>query len=436
MDTQIKSIIMVVFALIATILLISAVGYNDEQEWTFAQTIFGQTKVVNTTGPFWKLWGKTYSYPRYHEIEFSKEATEKSPTDESIRVTFNDGGTADMSSVIRIITPVTEEEQRKFHRQFGGSIEGIENAVWAHLSNCIKATGPLMSGSEHQSSRKAEFTQLVQDQLEDGLYAMRRIERILKDQTDEKGNPITVFATELLLEKDATRPQVSQLSPLLDYNIKIAQFSITESEYDDATRKQFEQKKNAFLAAERAKAQREEEVQQRLMIEEKGRREKAEYEAAAFKEKAKQVIEAQRESEVQNINANREKAVAEIQAQRQFEVATLEKKTAETNAAKVLEVAKLEKLAADQNAAKIIALANAEQERIRLGGAITEEKRVLAEIERDTKIGVAEKLSGVNVPGIIVSGGGDGAGQDTQSNLINMFLLRQLGVLPEIGKQQ
>lgn len=404
------------------------VGFNEDQNWAFVQNIFGQTKIVNKAGMYTKWFGTSHVYPRNYQVEYHVEDGEQ------IRTTFNDGGTADMSTMIRFSTPNTEEKQRAFHRLFGGNMQNVENAVWGHLANSIKSAGPLMSASEHQASRKSEFAKVVQDQLEDGLYEMKRVKTELFEQVDEKGKPLTVFATEVVLKDQI--PQIAQPSPLKDFGITITQFSITETEYDEQTRKQFEQKKSAFLAAERAKAQREEEVQQRLMIEEKGRREKAEYEAVALKEKAKATIEADREKEVAITNANREKEVAETTAAKMLAVAKLEKETAETHAERQLSVAKLEREAAEENAAKIIVLAKAEEEKIRLAGAITEKERVLAEISKEQSIGIAEKLSVIKVPSIIINGGSSDAENQTstQDNLINLMLMRSFGILPEEKK--
>lgn len=424
------------FVLIIGIFLFSSiVGTNDDQNWQVVQYPNGTVEVKNKPGWYLTWFGSVWTYPRNIQLEFTKERTDESPTDESTRVTFNDGGLADMDVMIRFATPTTEEKQRNFHRLFGGNMQNVKWAVWGHISNVLKATGPLMSASEHQSSRKGEFNQVATDQLSRGLYEMRRVERKLLDQFDETGKPITVYATEVIHEVSPEGvqglPKVAQVSPYVDFAIMVMQFSITEVDYDEKTREQFAAKKDSFLRAESAKAQREQEVQQRLMIVEKGLREKAEVEAVANKEKAGAVINAAREKEVAETNAIREKIVAETNAERQVQVALLEKKTAETNAQRQLEVAKLERMAAEERAKQVIVLANAEKERITLAGAITEEQRVLAEISRDQAIGVAKELAKVNVPNFIISGGSGEAseGSNVQELLMNTFLLQQMGVL-------
>ena len=109
-------------------------------------------------------------------------------------------------------------------------------------------------------------------------------------------NPITVFATEIVNDTN-NNPIIDQPSPLFEYGMGVLQFSIEGTKYDEETERQFAAKKKSFLAAEKSKAEREQEVQQRLMIIEKGLREKAEVEAEANKVKAKAIIEAQQKVE-------------------------------------------------------------------------------------------------------------------------------------------
>lgn len=326
-----------------------------------------------------------------------------------------------MNAMVRFSSPVTLEGKRKFHQLFGGNEEAVEAAVWAHLSDAMKSSGPVMSASEHQSARRGEFTSLVQDQLQKGLFEMKRVSRSLQDQFDDKGKPITVYATEVVFEGDTSAQKIARCSPLTDFGIVITQFSITDVIYDDQTQRQFAQKKEAFLAAEGSKAQREKEVQERLMVEERGRREKAETESLALREKAQAVINAQKEKEVEETNAARKLAVAQLTKQEK-----------ETVAMQQLEVARLDKERAKEESEAQIILASARQKSLELGGALSERDKILAEIERDKCIGVADKLSKIAVPQFIINGSGEGNSGSTNDSLMNLFLLRQMNVLPDI----
>lgn len=382
------------------------IGNNRDQSWLVVQYPWGTVSVIDTAGWYFKT-GSYWTYPRNWQVEYDK--------DYAFKVVFNDGGSAIMNAMVRFSSPTTVEGKRKFHQLFGGNEEAVEAAVWAHLSDAMKSSGPVMSASEHQSSRRGEFTSLVQDQLQKGLFEMKRVSRVLQDQFDDKGKPITVYATEVVFEQDSSAQRIARPSPLTDFGITITQFSITDVTYDDQTQRQFAQKKEAFLAAEGSKAQREKEVQERLMVEERGRREKAETESMALREKAKAVIDAQRQKEVEETNAARKLAVAEYT-----------KRESETRAQQDLEVARLDKERAKEEAEAQIILASARQKSLQLGGAISERDMVLAEIERDKAIGVAKELAKIHVPQFIISG--DGAG--THDSMMNLMMLKYLNVLP------
>lgn len=438
LNTRVK----VVSALIAVtvVLLIGAIccfgmiGYNQTQEWQVYQSVTGNVKIIDTPGYYWKGFGTVWTYPRSTQYYYSASEEEGGTRDQSIRVTFNDGGTAQISSFVKIQMPPTADLRLKLHQDYGGNLENIKAAIRSHLTNCIKSTGPMMSASENQASRKAEFNETVEAQLKRGLFEMNRttIEldevaeiKQVKDPVTGESKPVEVKArvqaTEIV-EKDG-KAVVVQESPLARYDIDIIQFSVTETEYDTKTKEQFAAKKEAYLAAERAKAQRQEEQQQRLMIVEKGLRQVAETEAAANLEKKKATVEAEKQREVAEID----KARAVIAAKQKVEVASQEKTEAETRkqiAQIVAETAELTKKAT-------ISAAEAKAKEIEIAGGLTERDRILAQIKADRDAKVAESLAQIKVPGVVIVGGQQGEGQSNgmTETLMNLLLLKSTGVI-------
>lgn len=397
------------------------IGINADQDWVIVQYPWGSVRVVDSAGWYPRVGHSYWSYSRNWQVEYDGEW--------AFKVVFNDGSSAKMNAMVRFASPTTPEGKREFHRLFAGNTEAVEAAVWAHLSDAMKSSGPVMSASEHQSARRGEFTSLVQDQLQKGLFEMKRISKTLQDQFDDKGKPITVYATEVVFNDDGSH-KIARPSPLSDFGLVITQFSITDVTYDEQTQRQFAQKKEAFLSAEGSKAQREKEVQERLMVEERGRRQKAEAESIALKIKAEEVINAQRLKEVAELTAQKEKVVAETNAEKTLAVAILTKREAETRATQELECAKIDKMRAQEEAEARIILASAQEKALKLAGALSERERVLAEIERDKAIGVASHISRIKVPEFVISSGSDG--KSAQDSLINMMLLNQLNLLPKM----
>ena len=141
----------IIFCVIAAVTLIGGyasfdalVGKNDDQNWQILQSVTGDIKVIDRAGYYVKKFGTVTTYPRAVQEEFGRAEGE------SVRTTFNDGGTAEISTMIRYQTPTVEEHRKKFHRDFSGNIANANTSVRAHLINVIKATGPLMSASENQ----------------------------------------------------------------------------------------------------------------------------------------------------------------------------------------------------------------------------------------------------------------------------------------------
>ena len=290
-----------------------------------------------------------------------------------------------------------------------------------------------MSASENQASRKAEFNLIVEEQLSRGLFKMRRTEIELNDLTeivdagiDDSGATITkekkavVQATQIVNDKDG-QPIVIQPSPLKTYGIEIMQFSITEIEYDDATLMQFAAKKESYLNAEKSKAQRQEEVQSRLMIEEKGRRQVAEIQAEENQKKERALIQAAQAEEVAEI----QKRQAVIEAKKRAEVAAQIKVETET----LREIAAIEAQTAELKKDAVISAAEAKQQEIEIAGGLSEEKRILAEIQAKRDVEVAVALAKVQSPGVVFSGGSDGGGGNALENLISLWLLKANGII-------
>lgn len=415
--------------LFAVVVFNKCFDYNHATTWQVYQPMRGAASIVDKPGWYWKGFGSVTTYPRMLEASYLATADR----DESIRTTFNDGGTAQVSAFVRVKLPLDSGLRMQLHQDFQGNPENIKPSIGAHLTNCIKASGPVMSASENQASRKAEFNQIIEEQLSRGLFKMRRTKIELDDVveiadagTDKDGNKVTeekkavVAATEIIVDKDGT-PIIIQPSPLLTYDLQVKQFSVLDIDYDQQTLLQFAAKKQSYLNAEQSKAQLQEEVQQALTVREKGLRQIAEIQAVENQKKEKALIEAAQQAEVAEIT----KKQAVTQASQRVEVAEQSRLEAE----KFKEIARIEAETAELKKQRAISEAEAKKQAIEIGGSLSERDRVLAEIEREKAIGVAAELAKTRVPGVVISGGGEGAGE-TLGCMIQYLLLKHNGLLP------
>ena len=437
-----KSIFSIIAGIVALIVIIAifagGVGKNDAQNWQIVQTVGGKITVRDRAGWYPKWFATVWTYPRYVDKTWNDILDEGEKAKEATRTTFNDGGTAQISTYVRYMTPVTDEQRIEFHRQFAGNIANATVSVKSHQINCVKATGPLMSASENQSARKAEFTQLIWNQLTDGLYAMKRVEKEVIVEEDpiimgaitgtvvpsviKTPKPKVEFkiTTELVLDSKGI-PTIAKSSPLVSYGIKVLQFSVTGIEYDPDTLKQFATKKLAYLAAEQSKADREMEKQERLNVIEKGLREVATAQATGNVAKETAVVAAQLKAEV----AEQAKTEALTIASMAKEVSAIEMAQAQIK----LDTARLD-------AEAVIVLAKAEQEKINLAGALTELEQAMIDAQVQMADAVSSNLAKVNVPMITMGGSGGGANGTAgglDMNLVNLKMMVDSGILEKLG---
>jgi hypothetical protein len=411
------------------------VGHNNMQDYQVYQSVSGNVSVIDKSGYYGKWFATVWTMPRSMQHYYSASVKEGSKSDDSIRVTFNDGGTAQIGSFVKIRLPSDEAHRLLIHQDYASNQDSIVDAVKAHLTNCVKSTGPMMSASENQASRKAEFNQVVEEQLIKGLFEMERTEVELNDVAQMEAAGIGADGKAIMREKKAKvaatkivrdekgQPIVVQESPLKRYGIEVIQFSVTETEYDSKTLEQFAAKKQSYLAAEQAKAQRQEEQQQKLMIIERGLRQVAETEAAANLEKKKATVAAQQQQEVAVI----QKAEAVTKAQQKVEVALQDKQEAET--LKAIAQIKAERAELDKKA--VISAAEAKAKEIEIAGGLSDKDRILATIKADRDAKVAAALAGVKTPAVVIVGDNkEGKGGGLNENLMNLMLLRATGVLP------
>ncbi len=420
---------------------------NEATNWQVKQSINGKVTIQDKPGYYIKMFATITTYPRYISQRWNDIQGDGANTIESIRTTFNDGGTAQISTDIRFATPSSDEDRKIFHQQFGGNIANATIAVKSHLINCVKASGPLMSASENQAARKAEFTQLVENQTAEGLYGMERIEKYIElpqseDEiaSGEKPRTEAVTATRLILDSNGL-PVVAKVSPLKTYGITVLQFSITETVYDPETLKQFAAKKESFLAAEKSKADKIKFAQAemstvaeyaQLIAEEKGKADMA---------KMKQVTDAERDAELATIAAQKNvdvamlaKEQAETVASQTLSVNKINKEAALVIASQAFEVAEINATAALEDKKATIAKAEGKQKSIELSGAITEQEEVLAKINAQRDVSVALALSKMQSPSTVMLTNGQGGNADGGNyfgQLLGYGMGQKFGIIPD-----
>ena len=445
-----RSVVVAGFGVTAMFVLFgTSFAKNQADHWQVLQYPSGRVEIRNRPGWYPTYFARITTYPRMISVYATKDSRPESPGDDSVKAWFNDGGTADISWVVRVTTPCPSEEdennpelmermvqkQREFHRQFTGNIANAQNAIRSAVRNIVQQTGPIMSSTENQSARKGEFWHEVYSQLRDGMFAMKpveiktnssvssllqamkksdehtlegNIEKPLTTQISTAGRPAigsvleersitaseTVMAAEIVRDPKTGLAVISSPSPLEQYGMKVLQFSILDTDYDAETVKKFGAKKQLYLQAEQSKAATIQNVQERFKRVAQGEREIAEEQWTAEKDRAEKRIQAEATQEKELTI----KETLRVEAETKALIAVVKKRFQETQE-KIAEIrsqiAENDKLAAEIGA-------KAREQQIEIAGAISDRDRGLGEIQVQEVEAVTSALRKLKVPDTVI----------------------------------
>lgn len=376
MNFNAKKVWLIVFAVIA-IAFIGMSGklieFIDNSEVCVIQGIGGGLTVVTDAGPAWQGWGTATHYKKSNQLWFSKLKEEGDTTDKSIKVRFNDGGHGTISGSIRWYMPTDAKTILKLHTDFG-SQAAIENQLLKQaMTKSIYMSGPLMSSKESAAELRPNLLTYIEDQAINGIYLTKQ--RQIKDTTSTK-----TLITEIVIGKNGVPQRLSDVSPVAKYGITLEGLVINSIDYDDAVEKQIKQQQELTMAVQTSKANATKSIQDAITVEQKGKADAAKAKWDQEVIKAKLVTEAEQKKEV-----------------------------AELNALTAL---------ADAKAIRTTADAESYKNRQLVSAGLTPQEA--AQFAMDTKIGVAEALSKMQLPTTYfsgMSGNGNGGGSMLESIL-------------------
>lgn len=372
----------------AVIVLIAVIGYCvifanklNNQNLAIVQAFTGETVVRRDPGWWIQCSPTIWEYPKAGIYICSQDSKEHDP----FIISFNNKSTATMNAQLGYrIDGASDEKIIALHQ----AAEGNDDKIWQ-----------LVVGTVNTEAQKISTT---------------------FDPSDVMGGdkfPEFVIA----LQK-----AIIHNKELLESGIDIDKFNVIGKPIPDkSTEQQFNMQREADLAkrlaASKVKQLEAETEQERAEAARKTEHEKIEAQALMAKEK----LDYERQKQNETIAAEKKLALAqiakqeaEVKAQQEAEVARIEAdkllKVAEID--KQTELARLEKI--KLIAQQTVETAKAKKEAIALAGEITETERMKLEIEKETKIGIAEAQSKTYAhwnPQVIQVSGGGGVSSSTSS---------------------
>src|SRR5579872_5104465 len=151
----------------------------------------GEVTVHNESGTYPRLFGEITTYHVSDMYYFSKNDADggSDVLSDPISIRFNDGGTAKVSGGIKFRLPTDKVAQLSIHRDFKSYDRVKHDLIRQTVAEALMQTATLMRAEESYSTRRSEFTSLVEDQVKNGIY-----ETVAKEfkEKDADGNEFIV----------------------------------------------------------------------------------------------------------------------------------------------------------------------------------------------------------------------------------------------------
>ncbi len=361
-----KLFIALPFVLLAIVLIAMAGSLFENNESGHFQVkqafITGDMSVRTQEGTYWQGLGKITTYKNVATIGFGREMGEGTADISAIPVIFSDGSTADISGLVRIKLP--SQDGVRLKREYSGGYEHfIKSGVLPVVKNAVKLAANLRSAQDAYTTL-ALFQQAVQDQLENGTYVTKadKVE-IITSTGDKEVRQVT----KIVMDENGQPKRTP--NRLMELGCEVLECVIDVPKFDAKVTEMIAKRKDEAMKTELAKQEAIRAKQDAITAEAQG---KANVAKAKYEEEVKKV-----------------KAVTV--AEKEYQVAQLDAK-------KALEYKK-----------KIVAQGQAEAEanRLKVAAGLTPQER--AEWDYKTKVGIAEQMSKVKFPSLMIIGG-DGKG--------------------------
>lgn len=210
-----------------------------------------------------------------------------------MNIVFLDQVDADATATARYLLPTDPTDFLRMAREYRTPQNLLNTALVPAFKETLNATASLMSAEEYYSGGRTEFNNEFSNQLENGIYIVRRHE-ILKpriggavkgsanvskgtDQDDFGSDQQTVFVVEKL--KDATGTPRRKTQQFTNYGVRVVDSRVTDMQPNKKFVERMQLKQQASADRAIAIEQRIQEEQQKLLVEARGQRVVAERQA-------------------------------------------------------------------------------------------------------------------------------------------------------------
>ena len=325
--------LIIVLAAIASLMFVLGGEVRSDQYIIRQQYYTGKMDAITKEGWYFKF-GYTTEFKVADIIWFSALKDEGEDVDQSIRVRFNDGASANISGSVRFVLPKDPERLIRLKKQFGTFERIKKELVMQVINESIYLTASLMSSKESYTTKRNLFSDYAQDQAADGVF--RTTTKEVKTVDPLSGESIT--RSEIMIMRDADGMILRKKSALREYGIELQNFVVRRISYPENILKQLDEQQQALMDVQKAKAMAQKAEQEAITAEKEGLTLVAKAKAEQEVLKVKSVVEARKDKEVAELRAQKELEVAKLdrEAAGEYKEATMLRAEADSKAAKML----------------------------------------------------------------------------------------------------
>ncbi|QEY63865.1 membrane protease subunit, stomatin/prohibitin [Metapseudomonas lalkuanensis] len=381
--------------------------YNEAGFATHVRTIFGEEKVVEDVGYATKWFGRATPWKKALSVQsVLTEALEKSrnsdsdndslgATIEAFPIVFLGNVDAKVESSARFRLPGGDQFLR-IAQEYRNPENFIGTALVPAIKETLQATASLMSADDFYAGARSEFAAEFENQLNDGLYLIKRKEvrgprgalphqtAILQAGTEQGSfgdNSASQFVTEKVV--DAKGIAVRKQQQFRKYGVEVVEARITNVDPNPQYKQRMVKVQQALAELAVARQNRLKEEEEKLLVTARGEKEVEARRQETLRDQIERTTQAETEKQLAIINAEREKGRAEI-----------EKQTAELLRDKASITADATKITADADA-------YAREAVIKADGALQPKLDALIAINKVW----AEAAAKAPVPSVMMAGG-------------------------------
>lgn len=317
-----------------------------------------------------------------------------------------------------IIIQVAHANEEKF-LEVAKTVRSQENLVFSRIvpfrDAVLKNTAKLMSAQEFISGGSSEFDRAYKDQLQNGMYVLEEVDADSKGDTIGQNRVRLVGGTADDNQKKVYKIRYNNGEPLRnegslsDYGLTVGQAVVDKVDWEEKFDTRLDKLKEIVAETQTQKITAEKEMYRKQAVIEKGEADKAEEQAKLEKEQITETIAAETE-------VKKEKLFLEAAAIK-YDKALIEKKTRVT-------------------------LADAKKYEIDRADGLSEREAFVITTQKETAIGVAAEVKGLNLPDVMITNNNGGGGSGQQAGQGIPILYDLLGaefaksMIPKIGEKK